>query len=158
MDDTTDNYTPGNDQGKVRVAKLFSGDLDNDGNGDIVFSSASFAADKSHLYMIEHDGSLSIEKSVEPKRFSLSQNFPNPFNPITHLNYTLVNPGIIHLAIYDVLGKQIYTIHDGYQRQGGHNVQWTGVNQNGNQVPSGVYFFKLETKSNTITKKMVLTK
>ena len=158
MDDTTDNYTPGNDQGKVRVAKLFSGDLDNDGNGDIVFSSASFAADKSHLYMIEHDGSLSIEKSVEPKRFSLSQNFPNPFNPITHLNYTLVNPGIIHLAIYDVLGKQIYTIHDGYQREGGHNVQWTGVNQNGNQVPSGVYFFKLETKSNTITKKMVLTK
>ena len=46
MDDTTDNYTPGNDQGKVRVAKLFPGDVDNDGLGDIIFSSASFAADK----------------------------------------------------------------------------------------------------------------
>ena len=158
MDDTTDNYTPGNDQGKVRVAKLFSGDIDNDGNGDIIFSSASFAADKSHLYMVEHDGSLSTDNRVEPERFSLSQNFPNPFNPRTHFNYILADPGIIQLEIYDVLGKLIYTIHDGYQREGSHNVLWTGVDQNNNPAPSGIYFFRLETGSNTITKKMVLAK
>lgn len=158
MDDTTDNYTPGNDQGKVRVAKLFSGDIDNDGNGDIIFSSASFAADKSHLYMVEHDGSLSTDNRVEPERFSLSQNFPNPFNPRTHFNYILADPGIIQLEIYDLLGKLIYTIHDGYQREGSHNVLWTGVDQNNNPAPSGIYFFRLETGSNTITKKMVLAK
>ena len=53
MDDTTDNYTPGNDQGKVRGAKLFPGDLDNDGYGVIVLSSARFAADKPQLFMID---------------------------------------------------------------------------------------------------------
>ena len=63
MDDTTDNFTPGNDQGRVRVAKLFTGDIDNDGSGDIVFTSASFAADKPHLYMIEHSGTLSVEEN-----------------------------------------------------------------------------------------------
>jgi len=55
MDDTTDNFTPNNDQGKVRVAKLFSGDIDNDGNGDVIFSSASFATDKPQLFMVEHE-------------------------------------------------------------------------------------------------------
>ena len=59
MDDTTDDYTPGSDQGRLRVAKLFSGDIDNDGNGDLVFTSASFAADKPHILMIEHDEELS---------------------------------------------------------------------------------------------------
>jgi hypothetical protein len=108
--------------------------------------------------MVEHDGSLSTDNRVEPERFSLSQNFPNPFNPRTHFNYILADPGIIQLEIYDVLGKLIYTIHDGYQREGSHNVLWTGVDQNNNPAPSGIYFFRLETGSNTITKKMVLAK
>ena len=160
MDDTTDNYTPGNDQGKVRVAKLFSGDLDNDGYGDLVLSSASFAADKPQLFMIEHDGTLETDYSnyTIPNHVSISQNFPNPFNPETQFSYTLNESGTISLGIYDIMGKLIYTVYDGFQRAGNHNVFWTGLDQNKRPVSSGVYFYRLVTQSNTISKKMVLAK
>ena len=160
MDDTTDNYTPGNDQGKVRVAKLFPGDLDNDGYGDLVLSSASFAADKPQLFMIEHDGTLETDYSnyTIPNHVSISQNFPNPFNPETQFSYTLNESGTISLGIYDIMGKLIYTVYDGFQRSGNHNVFWTGLDQNKRPVSSGVYFYRLVTQSNTISKKMVLAK
>ena len=160
MDDTTDNYTPGNDQGKVRVAKLFPGDLDNDGYGDLVLSSASFAADKPQLFMIEHDGTLETDYSnyTIPNHVSISQNFPNPFNPETQFSYTLNKSGTISLRIYDIMGKLIYTVYDGFQRSGNHNVLWTGLDQNKRPVSSGVYFYRLVTQSNTISKKMVLAK
>lgn len=160
MDDTTDNYTPGNDQGKVRVAKLFPGDLDNDGYGDLVLSSASFAADKPQLFMIEHDGTLETDHSnyTIPNHVSISQNFPNPFNPETQFSYTLNESGTISLGIYDIMGKLIYTVYDGFQRAGNHNVLWSGLDQNKRPVSSGVYFYRLVTQSNTISKKMVLAK
>ena len=160
MDDTTDNYTPGNDQGKVRVAKLFSGDLDNDGYGDLVLSSASFAADKPQLFMIEHDGTLETDYNnyTIPNHVSISQNFPNPFNPETQFSYTLNESGTISLGIYDIMGKLIYTVYDGFQRAGNHNVFWMGLDQNKRPVSSGVYFYRLVTQSNTISKKMVLAK
>ncbi len=164
MDDTTDDFTTTGsaleqDQGKVRVAKLFTGDIDNDGNGDLVFSSASFAADKPHIFMIEHDEELSNENDPQiPSQFNMSQNYPNPFNPSTQFSYTLPESGNIELAIYDITGKMVYKFHDGFQRAGNHNILWTGVDQNQKTVPSGVYLCQLKMESNTITKKMVMTK
>ena len=164
MDDTTDDFTTTGsaleqDQGKVRVAKLFTGDIDNDGNGDLVFSSASFAADKPHIFMIEHDEELNNENEPQiPSKFNMSQNYPNPFNPSTQFSYTLPESGNIELAIYDITGKMVYKFHDGFQRAGNHNILWTGVNQNQKTVPSGVYLCQLKMESNMITKKMVVSK
>ena len=162
MDDTTDDIISGNDQGKVRVAKVFSGDIDNDGQGDLVFSSASFAGDKPHVYFIEHEGTVSTDPSswdnMKPKSFTLRQNYPNPFNPRTQFSYQLPSSGIVHLAIYDLLGREIYTVIDGYQRAGMHNVLWTGIDNNGIPARSGVYFYKLISGSKNVTKKLVLTK
>lgn len=164
MDDTTDDFTTTGsaleqDQGKVRVAKLFTGDIDNDGNGDLVFSSASFAADKPQIFMIEHDEELSNENEPQiPSKFNMSQNYPNPFNPSTQFSYTLPESGNIELAIFDITGKMVYKFHDGFQRAGNHNILWTGVNQNQKTVPSGVYLCQLKMESNMITKKMVVSK
>ena len=107
MDDT-DNYTPNNDQGKVRVASFFR-DIDNDGNGDIVFLSGSFASDKPQLFMVEYEEqSLSIQDNKTTiKNFRLNQNYPNPFNPTTKFEYFLNNDGEIEISIYDVTGRQI---------------------------------------------------
>ncbi len=160
MDDTTDDYTTGSDQGKLRVAKLFSGDIDNDGMGDVVFTSASFAADKSHVFMIEHEAGLSTgnQSSPTPTDFRLSQNYPNPFNPATQFRYSLPQSGNIQLAIYDVKGNLVYTFHDGFQRSGNHNIQWTGVDHNHQSAPSGIYFCRLKTEYGSTTTKMILTK
>ena len=164
MDDTTDNFTPNNDQGKVRVAKLFSGDIDNDGNGDVIFSSASFATDKPQLFMVEHEEEVigvnidHNDSDIIPNKVSLEQNFPNPFNPATAFQYNLAESGIIELTITDIIGRKVTTLISGYQRSGNHNVLWTGKDSNGNQVPSGIYFYNLKSGSNIITKKMTLSK
>ena len=304
LDDTTDDFTSGTDQGKVRVAKLFSGDIDNDNQGDIVFTSAGIGSDKPHIYFLEHDGSSGLTATIivneflaynetccgsdifgsgedfvelynygtapvniegwgfsdsegsiattapdttippggflilwytgetngfpeidaklssggetvygedssgttvfsvsfdaqdedvsygrypdgsdtwqqmnptpgstntnllsndnsfysAPEYFSLGQNYPNPFNPQTQFHYDLPKSGNIHLGIYDVLGKEVYTLINGYQRTGKHNVLWTGINNKGLQVQSGIYFYRLTTDSEITTKKMVYTK
>jgi len=304
LDDTTDDFTSGTDQGKVRVAKLFSGDIDNDNQGDIVFTSAGLGSDKPHIYFLEHDGSSDLTATIivneflasnetccgseifgsgedfvelynygtapvniegwgfsdsegsiattapdttippggflilwytgetngfpeidaklssggetvygedssgtmvfsvsfdaqnedvsygrypdgsdtwqqmnptpgstntnllsndnsfysAPEYFSLGQNYPNPFNPQTQFHYDLPKSGNIHLAIYDVLGKEVYAVLNGYQRAGKHNVLWTGINNKGLQVQSGIYFYRLTTDSEITTKKMVYTK
>ena len=164
MDDTTDNFTPNNDQGKVRVAKLFSGDIDNDGNGDVVFSSASFATDKPQLFMIEHEEETvvaSIDDNnphIFPNKPSIEQNYPNPFNPSTSFHYNLPNSGIIEITITDVIGRKVITLVKGYQRSGNHNILWTGNDNMGNQVPSGIYFYNLKSESSIVTKKMTLSK
>ena len=304
LDDTTDDFTSGTDQGKVRVAKLFSGDIDNDNQGDIVFTSAGLGSDKPHIYFLEHDGSSDLTATIivneflasnetccgseifgsgedfvelynygtapvniegwgfsdsegiiattapdtmippggflilwytgetngfpeidaklssggetvygedssgtmvfsvsfdaqnedvsygrypdgsdtwqqmnptpgstntnllsndnsfysAPEYFSLGQNYPNPFNPQTQFHYDLPKSGNIHLAIYDVLGKEVYTVLNDHQRAGKHNVLWTGINNKGLQVQSGIYFYRLTTNSEITTKKMVYTK
>ena len=160
MDDTTDNYTPGNDQGKVRVAKLFSGDIDNDGAGDIVFSSASFAADKPHIYMIEHSGTLGFdnEQPPTPKEISIGQNYPNPFNPETRFQYSIHQSDHASLIIYDLLGKEVQTLFDGHRSAGTHMEKWTGIDKNNHMVSSGIYFYQLRVGKERITKKMIFEK
>ena len=160
MDDTTDAFTPNNDQGKVRVAKVISGDVDSDELGDLIITSASFAVDKPQLFMIEHNGFLSIQdnKNQIPNSVQLKQNFPNPFNPETQISYTLDESSFVTLGIFDLLGKQVYNYNLGHQEKGNHNVLWTGINSDGYSVPNGVYFFRLNTGKITKTKKMTLSK
>ncbi len=160
MDDTTDNYTPNNDQGKVRVAKLFSGDIDNDGNGDIVFSSGSFATDKSQIFMIEYEEESLSSRNLDniTNEFRLNQNFPNPFNPTTTFSYFLSEGVNIEINVFDVIGKEIYKLYEGYQSSGKHYISWDGLDQKQNQVSSGVYFYRLKSKEKSKIKKMVFMK
>ena len=164
MDDTTDNFTPNNDQGKVRVAKLFSGDIDNDGNGDVVFSSASFATDKPQLFMIEHEEEAVVvavddnNPNIFPNKPSIEQNYPNPFNPSTSFHYNLPKSGIIEVTITDIIGREVITLVKGYQRSGNHNIFWTGNDNIGEKVPSGIYFYNLKSESSIVSKKMTLSK
>ena len=160
MDDTTDNYTPGNDQGKVRVAKLFPGDVDNDGLGDIIFSSASFAADKPHLFMIENDGLLTNDNTELqlPLIFTIGQNYPNPFNPDTKFDYNIYHTNDVSLKIYDILGNEIYTVYTGTRTPGSYRATWRGVDNNNKPVASGVYLYQLVSGDNSITKKLLLNK
>ncbi|HPG40718.1 MAG TPA: S8 family serine peptidase [bacterium] len=96
--------------------------------------------------------------SALPKEYSLAQNYPNPFNPVTTIHYELPEDGKVSLEIYSILGERIATLVNREHRAGRYEVLWNGRNDSGAQVSSGVYFYKLKTRSFTDVKKMILIK
>ena len=81
--------------------------------------------------------------SSVPKDMSLDQNYPNPFNGSTVINYSIANNGNVKLAIYDILGREVITLVNSNQNAGSHSVTWLGLNSQGVDVVSGIYFYKL---------------
>ncbi len=94
--------------------------------------------------------------TCKPDKYDLSQNYPNPFNSQTEINYSLKNdkPQSTKLIIFDLLGRQIRTLVNKNQIAGIYNISWDGRDENGNDVPSGVYFYKLTSGSYSKVRKM----
>lgn len=89
-----------------------------------------------------------------PNEFALFQNYPNPFNPRTMISYSLPQAGIVTLKVYDVMGREmIVLVHNERKAAGNHEVSFDATN-----LPSGVYFYKLQTESFVETKRMLLIK
>ena len=88
-----------------------------------------------------------------PKGFSLEQNYPNPFNPSTTIRYTVPQQGQVNLTIYNSLGQEIKKLVSEEKRKGNYEVVFNASN-----LPSGIYFYKLQTGSFVETKKMMLVK
>jgi len=93
-----------------------------------------------------------------PLKFELSQNFPNPFNPTTEIAFSLPSTGEITLQIFNIAGQQVRTLTNGMREAGTHRVIWNGRNDQGSDVSSGIYFYRLNTGEFTETKKMILLK
>jgi len=92
------------------------------------------------------------EKGI-PTEFTLSENFPNPFNPVTIIEYSLPVSGDVTLIIYNILGEEVARLVDGFQQAAEYNTTWNASN-----VSSGIYFYRLHSGDFTKTKKMVLLK
>lgn len=88
-----------------------------------------------------------------PSGFSLSQNYPNPFNPLTTINYVLEENSRVILRVYDLLGREVQTLFSGVQNKGKHSVEF-----NASRLPSGIYFYRLETPKSVISRKMTVLK
>jgi hypothetical protein len=88
-----------------------------------------------------------------PLAFYLSQNYPNPFNPNTKISWQVPVGSWQTLKVYDVLGNEVVTLVDEYKPAGTYEVEW-----NATSLPSGVYFYQLNTKNFIETKKMILIK
>jgi parallel beta-helix repeat protein len=94
-----------------------------------------------------------------PKSFALMQNYPNPFNPETYISFALPVSSPVSLKIYNVAGQLVKTLVDGEQMTVGlHVVRWDGTNNGGEEVASGIYFYKMSAGDFHATKKMVVTK
>ncbi|NUM68048.1 T9SS type A sorting domain-containing protein [candidate division KSB1 bacterium] len=85
--------------------------------------------------------------------FVLEQNYPNPFNPSTSIAFALAKTGEVRLEIYNALGQRLATLVNGKLPAGQHQVVWDAQN-----VPSGIYFYKLEAGAYQQTRKMILMK
>jgi len=88
-----------------------------------------------------------------PVKLELEQNYPNPFNPSTQINFGLPKSGAVKLQVFDLLGKKITTLIDGPMQAGRQSVTFDASN-----LPSGMYIYRLETKSNVLVRKMILIK
>ena len=101
--------------------------------------------------------SLDITDTDLPKAYSLKQNFPNPFNPSTRIQFALPVKGHVSLKIYNVAGQLVKTLQDGVMDAGSHELAWDGSNNLGTSVASGVYFYKITASDDYENmKKMVL--
>ncbi len=92
------------------------------------------------------------------ERFELSANYPNPFNPVTTISFSLPKPADITLSIYDMTGKLVKNMAQGACGAGTHTVIWDGKDRNGDGVSSGVYLYALTAQGATAYKKMTLLK
>jgi hypothetical protein len=106
------------------------------------------------------DGSEVLSRSAtvrtRPRELTLYQNFPNPFNPTTTIAFSLPSKQHVRLSIYNVEGKLVATLVDQPMTAGYKKVVWRGENRRGNEVSSGIYFYRLTAGKKTLTRKMVL--
>ena len=122
-------------------------------NGNYTITSAISANILSEPMMIES------KSRILPHVFELSQNFPNPFNPNTSIQFILGQDEWVSLNIFDIQGRLINSlIHNTYYPSGYHHISWDGTNTIGTNVPSGMYIYKLISENHTLTRKMVLMK
>lgn len=94
---------------------------------------------------------------VLPDEYALDQNWPNPFNPVTKISFDLPKTGAVTLAVYNLLGEKIETLVDCVLPAGKHSFSWR-ADQNGRDLASGVYFYKLNTEGASLSRKMLLLK
>jgi hypothetical protein len=99
------------------------------------------------------------EVEAVPAVSMLHQNVPNPFNPTTTIKFDLARDGHVRLQVFDVAGHMVRTLVNGTMTRGyNQSVTWNGLDEGGRRVPSGVYFYQLQTDELTATKKMVMLK
>ena len=103
-------------------------------------------------------GIVSTDDNQRPTKYALEQNYPNPFNPVTSIQYALPEATDVRIIVYNVLGQKVVTLVEEHKNVGYHNVMWTGTDQLGNAVSSGVYLYRIETANFSDVKKLMLLK
>ncbi len=131
--------------------------------GDVVLSPSDFEVRVADVMTVA--GPARIGRSTSSDRDvrrvflnELAQNYPNPFNPATTIAFSIEKAAHVDLSIYDVRGARVRTLVDQHRNAGAYHVDWDGHTDRGQQVASGVYFYKLVAGSFTDTKKMTILK
>jgi hypothetical protein len=101
---------------------------------------------------------VSDDNPETPIRFGLSQNYPNPFNAETKIAFTLNENSFTTLTIYDLMGRRVNNLISADLETGKHEIIWDGTDDNGENVSSGVYFYRLRAGTNNRVMKMSLLK
>ena len=97
-----------------------------------------------------------MEKPVEAE-IAVS-NYPNPFNNSTAINFYLPSSGDYQLLIYDILGRRVRVLADGFYNAGENTVIWDGTNDSGNNIASGIYFARLQGEESKASLKLFMLK
>jgi len=93
-----------------------------------------------------------------PASYSLSANYPNPFNPTTIIEFSLPEKTHVNISVYNILGQHITTLIDDFKSAGSHSIVWNGRGNSGHPIATGVYLYRMQAGNYIETKKMVLLK
>ncbi len=95
-------------------------------------------------------------ETMKPVEFDLSQNYPNPFNNQTRIAYSVARTSPVELTVYNVLGQEVCTLINVVKSPGRYHIMWDGKNQTGQNVASGIYFYRFKAADFIRTKKLLL--
>lgn len=97
-------------------------------------------------------------ESLLPHEFELSQNYPNPFNPETKIEFSIPSRSTVNISVYNMLGQMVSVLTDQVYDAGRHGLVWSGCDNSGSHVSSGIYFYRMTVGDSTISRKMLLVK
>ncbi len=124
----------------------------------IVERAVGVAADQM-LHVVEGTWTGMPDDGVLPRDTVLHGNYPNPFNPVTLIQYELPTPASVTLVVHDLRGRVVRTLEHAVARSAGrHTAAWDGCDDGGERVASGVYFYRLEAGDDVLVKRMLLLK
>ncbi len=142
-----------------------AGDFNGDGFDDILFSCRNFAhGHPGDVFVFSGGNDITVDvqnrdNSIIPEFHKLYQNYPNPFNRSTVMEFELAEKAIISFEIYNILGQKVAKlIENQIFPSGRHQVIWDGCFSDGNQAPSGVYFYRISSDDFTESRGMILLK
>ena len=148
-----DVIVPGNSTNSILFQKISDGSMPPYGSGlNLTAYEISLIAQWIAEGALEVE-ELSNSNNLYPIEYSLHKPFPNPFNPVTTISYGLPLECDITLSIYDIEGRRITTLTEGFRTAGTHSVEWDAEG-----CPSGVYLVKLDSDEFTQTQKLMLVK
>ena len=98
------------------------------------------------------------EDKINPDRFTIYTNYPNPFNPVTTINYYISEDSRVNIEIYDLMGRSIKSLFNESQEAGYQSIKWNATNNRNEAVSSGLYLYTIQAQGSMQTSKMVLLK
>ena len=150
----TFSFSIGSSEGQWNVRVILTDDDNNETNlGPGELGQYGF-----QNFIIVNNSLMLVNDDLVPIEFNLYQNQPNPFNPVTKLNYDLLENSFVSITIYDMLGNVIKNLINSDQSSGFKSIQWDATDNQGQSVSAGVYLYSIETKNFRQTKKMILLK
>jgi hypothetical protein len=124
-----------------------------DGCVAITSPSATYTARPNVKLTISPSTGINNNENEIPKVFELSQNFPNPFNPVTRINYSVPKQSLVSIKVFDILGREVALLVSENLKPGYYSVDFNGLN-----FASGVYFYKMEAGTFNDVKRLILIK
>lgn len=130
--------------------------------GGITYEPSGTGADRigsGYCFMVR-DPLVGVDENegLLPKEFTVSKNYPNPFNPSTTIDYSVPRKSKVNLSVYNVLGQKVATLVNTEMAAGKYRAVWDGKADNGSTLSSGIYFYKFEADNFVKTSKMVMLK
>ena len=137
------------------ITSVTAADFDSDGDMDLI------AAGVRAVWLLVNDAASAVhehEGPALPRAYKLEPNFPNPFNPVTKIEFAVPEPAQVRLDIFNVLGRRVVTLVDAPMQAGFHERTWDGRTADGAPAPSGIYFYRLRAGAFSATRKMIMLK